>query len=80
MNFWATGFLIGGAVVVVVAVLLLAILWVGGSERPVFIEQAKQLAKAWSCDLWVDQPTHHFDVIDDLRDPTSSMVRRLTPE
>lgn len=57
-----------------------ATVWVGGSERPVFIEQAKQLAKAWSCDLWVDQPTHHFDVIDALKDPTSAMVRRLTPE
>ena len=52
--------------------------WVGGAERPVFIDQARAMATAWDCDLWIDQPLHHFNVIDALADPRSELVRRLT--
>jgi arylformamidase len=53
--------------------------WVGGAERPVFIEQAQFLAKAWACGIVIDPPTHHFNVIDALKSETSEMVQILTP-
>lgn len=57
-----------------------ATVWAGGAERPVFLDQARQLAKAWQCDLQIDPPAHHFDVIDALKYSASDMVQRLTPE
>lgn len=51
--------------------------WVGGAERPSFLEQARWLADAWACGLVVDEGRHHFDVIDGLLDPGSGMVTRL---
>ncbi|NHQ73714.1 alpha/beta hydrolase fold domain-containing protein [Roseovarius gahaiensis] len=51
--------------------------WVGGEERPVFLDQAQWLAKAWGCGHVVAEGKHHFDVIDALADPDSAMVAAL---
>ncbi len=53
--------------------------WVGGAERPVFLDQATWLAQAWGCGHVVAKDRHHFDVIDALKDNESEMVRRLAP-
>lgn len=52
--------------------------WVGGDERPVFLDQARWLSAAWDAGLVIVPGKHHFDVIDALVDPESDMVRRLT--
>jgi acetyl esterase/lipase len=52
-------------------------IWVGGDERPVFVEQAQPLAQTWGCGLQVEAGKHHFDVIDELEQPNSAMVQRL---
>lgn len=51
--------------------------WVGSAERPVFVDQAGWLHKAWGCDLTLDDGKHHFDVIEGLEDPKSAMMRAL---
>jgi arylformamidase len=51
--------------------------WVGGDERPAFLQQAKGLHDAWGCDLTIDPGRHHFDVIEGLEDATSPMMRAL---
>lgn len=51
--------------------------WVGGDERPVFLDQARWLAEAWQAGHQVVEGRHHFDVIDGLRDPESPMVRAI---
>ena len=53
-------------------------IWVGGDERPAFIDQAGWLAEAWNAPRIVVPGRHHFDVIDALRDPESDLVTRLT--
>ena len=52
--------------------------WVGADERPVFLEQAEALAKAWGCGHVVVPKRHHFDVIDALADPGSELTKSLT--
>lgn len=52
--------------------------WVGGDERPVFLEQSMVLAENWGSKLIVRQGEHHFNVIDALKDPSSILVRLLT--
>lgn len=52
--------------------------WVGGAERPAFLDQARWLARAWGGDHVVAPDRHHFDVIDPLAQPESDLVRRLT--
>lgn len=52
--------------------------WVGGDERPAFLDQAAWLADAWDVPRVVVPGRHHFDVIDALADPESDMVARLT--
>ena len=48
--------------------------WVGAKERPAFLWQARVLSEEWGCP-WTPCPTrHHYDVIDDLRDPQSALV------
>ena len=54
------------------------LVWVGGQERPTFLWQARTLSEAWSCPWHVAPGRHHFDVIDDLADPDSSLVGFLT--
>lgn len=51
--------------------------WVGGDERPGFLDQAEWLAETWRCEMVVAPGRHHFNVIDDLADPESLMVARL---
>lgn len=53
--------------------------WVGGEERPAFLDQARWLARAWEdARLEVVPGRHHFNVIDMLRDPNSVIVKELT--
>lgn len=54
--------------------------WVGGDERPAFLEQARWLAQAWDCGHVVDQGFHHYDVIDALADKNSAIVKALVGE
>jgi arylformamidase len=52
--------------------------WVGGEERPVFIDQSKWLARDWpSATAVIDPGKHHFNVIDGLADPDSPLTRAL---
>lgn len=52
--------------------------WVGGDERPAFIDQARWLADAWPrADLVVEPGRHHFDVIEALAEPGSPMIAAL---
>ena len=51
--------------------------WVGGDERPVFLDQARWLAEAWGAPLEIAAGKHHFDVIEALEAPQSAMVTRL---
>ncbi len=52
--------------------------WVGADERPAFLDQARWLADCWGSELVIAPDRHHFNVIDDLAEPDSDMVRRLT--
>jgi acetyl esterase/lipase len=54
--------------------------WVGGDERPAFLDQARWLAEAWGCGHVVSEGEHHFDVIAPLADPQSDMVACLLAE
>lgn len=55
-------------------------IWVGAEERPVFLEQAAALAASWEVTEVVVPDRHHFDVIEELRDPKSDLVHFLTPQ
>ncbi len=53
--------------------------WVGGAERPEFIRQSALLANIWTglgaaTEFTIAEGRHHFDVIDDLRDPQSRLI------
>ncbi|SDW08982.1 Acetyl esterase/lipase [Litoreibacter albidus] len=48
---------------------------VGAQERPVFLDQATWLARAWDARHVILPGRHHFDVINDLRDAQSPMLR-----
>lgn len=49
--------------------------WVGGQERPAFLWQARTLSEAWGCRWTVAPGRHHFDVVEDLTDPDSALMR-----
>ena len=52
--------------------------WVGGQERPAFIDQSQALAAAWpETELRIEAGRHHFDVIEDLETPGSPLLRAL---
>jgi len=51
--------------------------WVGGDERPAFLEQAESLSRAWGAKKVVAEGKHHFDVIEALSDPESDMIKAL---
>jgi len=51
--------------------------WVGALERPVFVEQAAGLAKAWNAKLTVAAGLHHFDVIEGMSDPDSALTEAV---
>ncbi len=52
--------------------------WVGGAERPAFLDQARWLAEAWACPCHIAPRLHHFNVVDDLVRPDSVLVGLLT--
>lgn len=47
---------------------------VGAEERPSFLWQAEALSTAWGSELRITSGRHHFDVIDDLHDPSSTLM------
>jgi len=51
--------------------------WVGGDERPAFIEQSKWLGEAWGADVVIEPGKHHFDVIDSLCDADGSLTNAV---
>lgn len=51
--------------------------WVGGAERPAFLDQARWLADAWGCAQYIEPDRHHFDVIEGLENCDSSMMKAL---
>ncbi len=50
---------------------------VGAEERPVFLDQNRWLAEAWNCPEIILPGRHHFDVIDGLEDPNSTLMSAL---
>ncbi len=48
--------------------------WVGGAERPAFVDQARWLAEAWGCGHHIAADKHHFDVVDPLTKADSAML------
>ncbi|MGK7753306.1 MULTISPECIES: alpha/beta hydrolase [unclassified Roseovarius] len=52
-------------------------IWVGAEERPVFLDQARWQADAWSCPLRIDAGRHHFDIIDALKGPDSPLMQDI---
>ncbi len=51
--------------------------WVGGAERPVFIEQAQDLATAWGVPCHIAPRLHHFNLPDDLARADSALIETL---
>ncbi len=52
--------------------------WVGGDERPAFIDQARRLAASWSnAEMVIEPGKHHFDVIDGLTRSDSPLMQAL---
>lgn len=51
--------------------------WVGGGERPAFLDQARWLRDAWGCGLTITEGQHHFNVIDPLTDADSALMATL---
>lgn len=52
--------------------------WVGGAERPSFLDQAIWLVEAWEADHVIALDKHHFNVIEPLADPESDLVAVIT--
>ncbi|NPD15946.1 alpha/beta hydrolase [Xinfangfangia sp. D13-10-4-6] len=50
---------------------------IGADERPAFLAQARILSEEWVCPWSAAPGRHHFDVIDDLADPGSSLTNTL---
>jgi arylformamidase len=51
--------------------------WVGGDERPAFLDQARWLGAAWDVPVTVEPGKHHFDVIEGLERADSALCRVL---
>jgi len=51
--------------------------WVGGDERPAFLDQARWLAEAWEVPLTIEPGRHHFDVIEGLERADSPLMRAV---
>ena len=55
-------------------------IWVGASERPAFLWQARTLSENWNC-AWTPAPArHHFNVIDDLEDANTALAQLCAPQ
>ncbi|WP_386679592.1 alpha/beta hydrolase [Loktanella sp. R86503] len=50
-------------------------IWVGGAERPAFLDQARWLARAWQCPVVIDPGRHHFDIIAGLENAGSRLTQ-----
>ncbi len=51
--------------------------WVGATERPIFLAQAQALVEVWGCGHVVEPQKHHFDVVEGLADPDSALTMAL---
>jgi len=51
--------------------------WVGGAERPAFLDQARRLGNAWACPVTREAGRHHFDVLDGLEQRDSALMDAL---
>ena len=51
--------------------------WVGASERPAFLWQARVLAEEWDCPWTAEPGRHHFDVIEGMEDSASPLTSAL---
>ncbi|MFZ5710423.1 MAG: alpha/beta hydrolase [Pseudomonadota bacterium] len=51
--------------------------WVGGAERPAFLDQARWLGEAWGVPVTVETDRHHFDVIGGLERAESLLMGAL---
>ncbi len=51
--------------------------WVGGDERPAFIDQSQWLANAWGAELTIEPGKHHFNVIESLARPDGALTRAV---
>ena len=50
---------------------------VGAQERPVFLDQARWLSQAWELPHRILPGCNHLDVIDDLRDANSPLMKMI---
>jgi acetyl esterase/lipase len=54
------------------------VVWVGAEERPVFLDQARWLADAWpQTTLRIAPGRHHFDVLEEMEQPDTPLMRAL---
>jgi arylformamidase len=51
--------------------------WVGAEERPVFLDQARWLAKAWGLEHVEAAGLHHFNVIEDMACANKALTKAL---
>ncbi|MCV2866003.1 alpha/beta hydrolase [Albidovulum sediminicola] len=51
--------------------------WVGGAERPAFLDQARRLGNAWACPVTIEPGRHHFDVIEGLEASETPLMQAL---
>ena len=52
-------------------------IWVGADERPIYLEQAQQLAAAWKCSWVKSINRHHLDIADGLGKNSSKLMNTL---
>lgn len=52
-------------------------IWIGGAERPAFIDQARLLARSWNAPLTIEPGRHHFDIVDGYEIPDSPLMQAL---
>jgi acetyl esterase/lipase len=51
--------------------------WVGASERPAFLWQARTLAEEWDCPWTAEAGRNHLDVIEGLEESSSPLTQAL---
>ena len=52
-------------------------IWVGADERPIYLEQAQELATAWRCSWVKSKNRHHLDIADGLGKNSSQLMNTL---
>lgn len=53
------------------------VVWVGGAERPAFLDQARWLGEAWGCRVVIRDGRHHFDIIAGLEQAGSALTEAV---